>query len=128
MSIIDLIKTKEQKEKESSDYLNKVFPHGDDHRDAVKKVIKRLFPKHSDFDLFFTYIVIKELHLEVDADEERINNKTERELRKVKPKLNDEEVIVIMILLSIDLQSPQLLSADQYIELINTSLDSIAGQ
>ena len=128
MSIIDFIKTKDQKEKESKDYLNKIFPHGDVQKKAVKNVIEVLFTQHKDFDLFYTYIVIKELHLDEGADEEVINSKTEKELKKVRPKLNDEQVIVIMILLSIDIQSPQLLTGDQYIELINRSLDSIAKQ
>ena len=128
MSIIDFIKTKEQKQKESKDYFNKVFPHGEVHRDTVKEVIERLFPNHKDSNLFFSYIVIKELHLEEEADEERINNKTERELKKVRPKLKGEEQILLMILLSIDLQSPHLLTTNQYIDITNDSLTRLATQ
>lgn len=128
MSIIDFIKTKEEKEKESDEYFNKLFPRGAEHRDTVKEVIEKLFPEHKDFDLFYTYIVIKELHLDPESDEDRVNLKTQKELNKIRPKLGDDQMIVIMILLSIDLQSPKLLTVDEYIELINNSLTAIAAQ
>lgn len=128
MSIIDFIKTKEQKQKESKEYFNKVFPHGEVHRDTVKEVIEILFPDHKDSNLFFSYIVIKEQHLEEEADEDRINNNTERELKKVRPKLKEKEQIVLMILLSIDLQSPHLLTANQYIDIVNDSMTKLVTQ
>lgn len=128
MSIIDFIKTKEQKQIESKEYFNKVFPHGEVHRDTVKQVIESFFPDHKDSNLFFSYIVIKELHLEEEADEDRINNKTERELKKVRPKLKEKEQIVLMILLSIDLQSPHLLTANQYIDIVNDSMTKLVTQ
>ena len=128
MSIIDFIKTKEQKQKESKEYFNKVFPHGEVHRDTVKEVIESLFLNHKDSNLFFSYIVIKELHLQDEADEDRINNRTERELKKIRPKLKGEEQVLLMILLSIDLQSPHLLTANQYVDIVNDSLTNLVNQ
>ena len=128
MSILDFIKSKEEKQKESKDYRNKVFPHGDVHRDTIEALIKTLFPDYQDFNVFFTYIVIKEIHLCSEAKEEKISRDTERELKKVRPKLKDQEKLLLMILLSIDLQSTELLSYDTYLELVNHSYEKILAQ
>lgn len=125
MSILDFIKTKEQKKQESSDYFNKLFPYGEVHRDTIKELILEIFPLHSDFNLFFTYIVIKENHLDESLERDRIQIRSDREFKKIKPSLSDFEKMKFMILLSIDMQSPHLLSKEEYLELLNTSLKEL---
>lgn len=125
MSILDYIKTKKEKAQESRDYFNKIFPHGEVQRDTVKEVIKQLFPDHTDFNLFFTYVVIKEFNLNEDWDEERISSRTDKEIKKVGPKLNDNQKLLLMLLLSVDTQVERLISSDEYLEIINDSFNKI---
>lgn len=125
MSILDFIKSKEEKKQESNNYFNKVFPQGEIQRDTIKKLIEHLFPEHQDFNLFFSYIVIKEFHLDSEDNEEKITRKTEKELKKLRPKLKNHEKLLLMILLSIDLQSTELLNYDTYLELVNTTFNKI---
>ena len=110
MSLSSFFRSKEEVEKENKDYFEQLFPFGETQRDNIKKAIHFLFPNHSDSNLFFTYIVMKEKTIK-GFDQEKI----EKDLLKVKPKLSVLDQIQIRKLLAFDLALESLASSEEYL-------------
>lgn len=110
MSLSSFFRSKEEVEKETKDYFEQLFPFGEIQRDNIKKAIHSVFPNHSDSNLFFTYIVMKEKTIK-GVDQEKI----EKDLLNVKPKLSDADQIQIKKLLAFDLDLKFLASTEDYL-------------
>ena len=112
MSLSSLFRTKEEVEKEAKDYFEQLFPFGETQRDNIKKVIHSLFPNHSDSNLFFTYIVMKEMIIKGFDD-----IRTQKELDTVKPALSENDKETLNKILNYDLKLDSLASIEDYLNL-----------
>ena len=112
MSLSSLFRSKEEVAKEAKDYFELLFPFGETQRDNIKNAIHTLFPNHSDSNLFFTYIVMKEMIIK-GFDEDR----TQKELDKVKPTLSENEKETLNKILNYDLKLESLASTEDYLNL-----------
>ena len=112
MSLSSLFRSKEEVAKEAKDYFEQLFPFGETQRDNIKKAIHSFFPNHSDSNLFFTYIVMKEMIIKGFDD-----IRTQKELDTVKPALSENDKETLNKILNYDLKLDSLASIEDYLNL-----------
>lgn len=114
MSINDLFKSKEDKEKDSLAYQKMIFPLGLEQRDLLKKVIESTFPDQVKKNVFYYYVVAKQFSIELDNDLDK-NKMIGKTLSKVRPRLNPIQKEQFLSILSKDLELDVLVNYENFI-------------